>query len=419
VKIDGINYISRSEGVTRQNCRRRRLIENDLDGHGYRLKAGSVPLLGGQGFHSGHALLLGHYSGYKPLDFTPFPDPIAYVLDKVLAEYKSEVLEAGVRSLSDPEVAFTIEEQQTMLEGVMRGWVEYRLPRILEDYSVMEIEQQWLWKLGDGIYLPMRQDAILRRKFDGLLYIMDYKGIPYGDTDSWQLKHESSDQTVLYITALEERTGEPVGGIFYEGLVRGQWKKETAKFSPFSGQKIQMSPYCYGYGNFDGEYPSAENNWANVQGAYTNRKGWGKFRVRDRFTVPEWLEVLKRDAVLPELFISMEPVNPTPEFRQRIRRQRYMNEVRYLTDLEKFNQLREEKGLDHPDTQIHLDLFAEQNNEECPRYGGEYKCPNLPFCTSPGGGLDLFATDEQFVPREPHHDLTGLIPLESLRKKAA
>lgn len=417
MKIDGLHYISRSEGGTRVNCRRRRLIENDLDGHGYRMKASSIPLVGGQGFHSGHAMLLGHYSGIAALDAA---DPVATVLEKVLTDYKNEVLETGVRSLSDPEVEFTIAEQQTMLEGVMRGWVSRRLPVILEEYDVMEIEQQWLWQLGEGIYMPMRQDAILRRKADGLLYILDYKGIPYGDSDSWQKKHEQSDQTVLYITALEERTGEPVGGMLYEGLVRGQWKKETAEYSPYSGMKIQMSPYCYGYGNFDGaEYPSADNNWAGVQAKYTNRKGWMKFRVRDRFEVKEWLQVLERDGVLDDLFISMTPVNPAPEFRQRIRRQRYLNEMRYLDDLAKFEQLRAEKGLDHPDTQIHLDLFAEQNLDECPRYGSSYMCPNIDFCQAPNGGLDLIAQDEQFVPREPHHELTGLIPLDSLRKKAA
>jgi hypothetical protein len=201
--------------------------------------------------------------------------------------------------------------------------------------------------------------------------------------------------------------------------VRGQWKKETAEYSPYSGRKIQMTPYCYGYGNFDGEAPSAENEWKGVQAKYTNRKGWTKFRVQDRFSIPEWLQVLNRDGILAEQFISMTPVNPAPEFRQRIRRQRYLNEVRYLTDLEKFNQLRAEKGLEHPDTQMHLDLFAEQNLDECPRYGSEYTCSMAGFCSAPYGGLDLISEDGEFEPREPHHDLTGLIPLDSLRQRRA
>jgi hypothetical protein len=416
VKIDGLHYIARSDTVTRQACNRRRLLGSELDGTGYSPKAGSVPLLSGDAFHRGFALLLGHYSGLKPLPTDG--DPIEYVLVQVLNDYQLEVLKSGVRNLTEGEVRFTIEEQQTMLEGMMRGWVAIRLPAILEEYEVVEVEQLWLWQLGPGIWMPMRQDAILRRRADGLLFILDYKGIPYGDTDNWQLKHERSDQTVLYITALEERTGEPVGGMLYEGLVRGQWKKETAQFSPFTGKRIQMSAYCYGYGNFDGEPPSAENEYAGVQTKYTNRKGWVKFRVRDRFSVPEWLEVMQRDGELQEQFITMTPVNPSPEFRQRVRRQRYLNEVRYLSDLEKFQELRVTVGLDHPDTLLHLDLFAEQNNEECDRYGGDYRCAFKPFCDAPNGGIDLLPEDENFEPREPHHDLTALIPLETLRKAA-
>jgi hypothetical protein len=414
VKIDGLSYISRSEGVDRLDCRRLRLLGNDLDGTGYRPKAGSIPLLSGDAFHQGLAMLLGHYGGTNPIqvidDFKL--DPVDFVVYNVLEKYKKEVLEAGVRSLDDAEVRFTIEEQQTMLEGMLRGWVEYRLPMILDEYDVVEVEQQWLWQLGPGIWVPLRQDANLRRKDDGMLYILDAKGIPYGDSDDWQLKHETSDQTVLYITALEERTGEPVGGIFYEGLVRGQWKKETAKHSPYHGRKIQMSAYCYGYGNFDGAEPL-------VQSAYTNRKGWEKFRVKDKMSVPEWLEILRKEEVLPELFITMTPVNPPPEFRQRIRRQRYLNEARYLDDLEKFNQLREEKGLDHPDTQIHLDLFAEQNLDRCNKFGKDYRCPFKGFCDAPNGGIDLIAGDESFEVRQPHHDLSDLIPLDSLRTKVA
>lgn len=411
MKISDLHYISRSEGVDRLDCRRLRLLGNDLDGTGYRPRAGSVPLLSGDAFHRGFSRLIAGQD-------------IESTLALVLGDYGKELLEAGVRSLDDDEVRFTIEEQQTMLEGMMRGWVDYRLPRILDEYDVVEIEQQWLWKLGEGIYVPMRQDAILRRKDDGMLYILDYKGIPYGDSDDWQLKHENSDQTVLYITALEERTQEPVGGMIYEGLVRGQWKKETAQNSPYHGRKIQMSPYCYGYGNFD-YGPSRENGWNGVQPQYTNRKGWEKFRVKDHFSVPDWLEVLKRstdklpNGVLPELFITTTPVNPTPEFRQRIRRQRYLNEARYLEDLAKFEELERTKGLDHPDTQIHLDLFAEQNLDRCPRFGGSHLCSMQPYCLSPGGGIDLLRQDESFEKRKPHHDLSDLIPLDSLRSKEA
>jgi hypothetical protein len=417
VKLDNLVYRSRSEGVDRLDCRRLRLLGDDLDGTGYRQKAGSVPLLSGDAFHRGISTLVGHHSGIKTVDLPSGITILDYTVERIISDYRDEVIESGVRNLDEEHVRFTIEEQQTMLEGMLRGWEHYRLPLILEEYEIVETEQQWLWQLGPGIYVPLRQDFNARRRDDGMLYIFDAKGIPYGDSDTWQSKHEYSDQTSLYITALEERTGEPVGGMIYEGLVRGQWKKETAKNSPYHGRKIQMSAYCYGYGNLD-YGPSRENNWEGVQAGYTNRKGWEKFRVKDHFDVTEWLEVLKRDEVLPELFITMIPTNPAPEFRQRIRRQRYLNEARYQDDLDKFEQLLETKGLDHPDTQMHLDLFAEQNMDRCDRFGEDYRCPFKPFCTAPNGGLDMLREDDSFEPRKPHHDLTGLIPLDSLRRAA-
>jgi len=398
---DGRYVSSRSAIVARRDCGRLRLLGTDYNGLGYQVIAGSVPLLSGDHLHRLFARLLGHFSGL--LQLTVRHDPIAVALELTYAEYTEEITESGIRDLDDAEVQFTIREQLTMLEGLARGWVKYRLPHILALYDVVEIEKEWLWELGPGILIPLRLDAVLRRKDDGLLYIMDYKGAAYID-DAWQRIHEQSTQTMLYLEALAERTGEPIGGIFYEGLVRGAWKKDTAESSPWSGRKIQQSPLCYGYRG------PTKDGTIDYQSGYTNRKGWAKFRVADHMPLMAWLEVLEREGKLKEMFITMEPASPAPELRGSIRQEVLLEEQRYIEGLREFNQLQESHGIDDPITITHLALIAGRNTERCYKYGSGSRCQFLDVgCLSPGMGLEALPVDDQFKPRVPHHDVTKLI----------
>lgn len=407
--IDGVYYTTRSDIVARQECGRLRFLSSDFEGQGFALKSGKVPLLGGTHEHALLADIMGHYSGLKVLDGA---DPIAAAVEKVREAYTLEVMEAGITNLTDEDVVFTMQEQLTMIEGVARGFVYYRMPHILDEYDVESVEQQWLWDLGPGIRLPFRLDAILRRKADGVRVIADYKGIPYGD-GGWSRPHENSLQTMLYITALEEHTGERVDGIIYEGLVRGQWKKDTAKpeNSPFSGRRIQQTPYCYGFQNLDGERPVR-------QAKYTSRKGYKKFRVADEvnlgeLTVQGWLDQMIEEAILPELFLTSQLINPAPELRHRIRNQTYVAEARYVEDLLRFEDLKAKYGVDDPRVQEHLDLMAPQITSRCEKFGEDYACGfKAGGCLSPGAGLDTLPEDEEFKVREMHHDLKKVIPLK-------
>lgn len=403
--IDGVYYGSRSAAVDREECPRMRFLGTDYNGTGYSPIAQRVPLIGGIHEHNVLADIVGHYGGIKLLEGA---DPVETALQKVKAAYTEEILEAGIRDLTDAEVVFTMQEQLTMLEGMTRGFVIYRLPRLMEEYDLVETEQEWLWDLGPGVKWPMRVDALYRRKVDGMHIIADYKGIPHGD-DAWQRTHENSKQTMLYITAMEERLGEPIAGVMYEGMVRGYWRTDTAKSSPFFGRRIQQSPYCYGYQNTDGLGSAPVR-----QSAYTNRKGFYKFRVADELPVVEWLEVLIEEGVLPELFIKMEPASPAPELRERIRQQTLLAEQRYIDDLLAFEELRDRWGIEDPRVQAHLDLMAPQHTGRCFKYGQDHRCPFAEpgLCLSPGAGLDSIPNDPLFKQRVPHHDVSKLIPLK-------
>ena len=401
--VEGEYFTSRSNIVDWLDCRRLGFLSEDFNGQGYAPVASRVPLLSGDHIHNALAQTLGHYSGISPIDGN---DPIATVVERITSDYTAEILETGIQDLNDAEVEFTRTEQLVLLEGMLRGWVTYRLPIILDEFDVVEIEHTQLWKLGPGINIPIKRDALLRRKLDGLLGVMDFKGAPFVD-DAWQRTHEQSLQTILYLEATEELLGEATFGIFYEGLVRGYWRKDTAESSPFFGRRIQQSPYCYGYANYDGFEPLR-------QAKYTNRKGFVKFRVADELPVAEWLQLLEKEDILPGLFVTMAPVNPTPEFRGRVRQQLLFQMQRRLSDLNKFNALLAKHGLDHPLVQAQLDLMAPMNTARCYKYGADYRCPFVHACPAPGGGLAEIPESPEFEVRKPHHDLKGIIKLQSI-----
>ena len=377
---------SRSAIVDREECDRLRLLGWELDGTGYQPRSGSVATLSGIHLHEGFSALLG--------DRMSISDSVA----RMLEGYRKDFERAGIRQATgDPE--FVLKEQTWVLELALRGWHMKRYPNFIEEYEVVSTERQWRWQLTDGIVLPLRMDAIVRRHDDGLLHIVDFKGTSTGSND-WMDSHENSRQTTLYITALEEYSGEHVGGMIYEGIIRGGYKTDTAKSSPFYGWKIQQTPYAYAYKLED---PLGMHVW---EPNYTSRKGFVKSVVWDDHTPEQWLKRLDSAGVLDKLFIAGQPVNPPPQLRQSMRRQIAHEEREWFIGLARFNELRQLHGTDlHPEVQEHLEMWAPQKTGRCNKYGEDYKCP---FKAANGvcflqNATELLPEDDYFQRRIPHH----------------
>jgi hypothetical protein len=377
---------SRSAIVDSDECARLRLLGSELDGTGYAPRSGSVATLSGIHIHEGTSSLLTDHD-------------IELATGIMLAGYSAAYDAAGIRQASEEHAESVKVEQMWVLECMLRGWHRKRYPNFMEEYEVMSTERQWRWELAPGITLPFRMDAIVRRRDDNLLHIVDFKGTSNGSSD-WMEGHENSRQTILYLTALEEYTGEHVGGMVYEGLIRGGFKFDGAKMSPYYGRKIQQTPYAYGYRLAD---PNGCDVW---QGEYTSRKGYVKTAAWEHHTPTEWLDQLDREGILEKLFIAGTPVNPPPALRQSMRRQIAHREREWFTGLAKFNELRARHGSDgHPEVQEHLEMWAPQIPSRCNKYGEDYKCPfkaagNLCFLTN---ATELLREDESFQRRIPHH----------------
>lgn len=388
---------SRSAVVAREECNRMRLLEYDLDGHGYVPAQGSVALMSGIHIHEGFAALL------DPLE----PKSLDEAISLMKAAYSADIVSRGLRQVEGEQIERVQREQLFMLECMLRGWVKVRMANFLEEYEVVSVERAWSWPLAPQLILPLRMDAIVRRRADGLLHVPDFKGCSSGDS-MWADTFEMARQTILYLTALEEVTSEGVGGMLYEGVVRGQFRKDTAKSSPFFGQRIQYTPYCYAYKKYD----LKKGEWV-YRPDYTNAKGWEKFFVGDVFTPEQWVDQLEMfqistddtvQSVLSQLFIAGQPLSPPQRIRQSMRRQIANGERQWFSDVTKFHELRATLGWDHPTVQEFLELFAPQITGRCTKYGADHRCAfyNEGFCFLENS-LELIRDDEAFVPRVPHH----------------
>lgn len=391
-----IHLIDRSRVVAREECPRLRYLNYDFDGDGLDSTQMSLPLLSGIAIHSAHARLLAGES-------------LEGVVESTISEYVKEIEAKGLLGLEVTKAV--IKEQSSLLEGMLRVWFAIRMPAILEEYEVESIEQKWDWEMAPGLVERIRMDAILLRRDDGLRHILDYKGMGY-PSEFFMEKQEHDLQTNLYIQALKEKTGEPVGGIIYEGLIRGVFRKDTAKSSPFYGQKIQQSPYTLAYA-LKGEAGTL------YQTEYTSRKGWQKVHTYDEMPMKDWVNHYLLaggdNIILPqELFVVVPPISPPEAELLRTKQQVVFEELQYLDQLERYRAL-VAYAKAPPQTatvagsiveqmaEADLDRFAPYRTNRCFKFGADYGCKFRSICFN--SGAQPLSEDSGFKKRVPHHDV--------------
>lgn len=391
IPLQPVYLTDRSRIVTRGECRRRRYLTYDFDVNGAPLgiqrRSVSLPLLDGSELHEGHALLL---KG----------QPLEKVVAAIRASYAETVHSKGVHGEADPDQL--IREQTSLLEAMLRAFELEWLPRILDEYEVLDIELPRQWEMVPGLKMSLRLDTFLRRRGDNALVTLDYKSMAYM-REGWARKMERSRQTALYTLAASELLGEPVE-IAYLATAKGTRRTDTAKSSPFFEQKIQASPYLYAYA-LRGDVGTV------YQTAYTSKKGYKKIRTYDEMPLADWMDWLwknERDTV-KENFTFIPPLAPTPQQQQRVKALEVREELEYLENVRRYKDMRDralESGNEILLAQAdeYLDLIAAPRNEEnCFKYGAEYACPFESDVCFNEGSLDNVLEDGAFVAREPHH----------------
>lgn len=279
-----------------------------VDLRGYERKSMSLPLSTGgwchkvvQGLFLLHLEELAHYklrllawlmesSSVGNMPQTP-ADIIAIAKIGYLNDVRQRGLSLGLQLDGFiPEEKFverTIAEQAALIEAFGWAFVRVRLPRLLAEYEIVDVEREEYTLLSADVGLQARCDAVLRRREDGRLFVYNLKTSHNPNDQRWRESWLTDQQIMTETLAVERRLGERVYGVIIDGFDKGPrvnvwWHnlkeiREGSSKPPSAGDEkwqAQRSRLLYGYRCED--IPGRPTLY-DFEG--TTRKGWEKFAV--------------------------------------------------------------------------------------------------------------------------------------------
>lgn len=385
---------SRSAVAAFQRCPRLRYwqyeAENSTSTPGWERKALAIPLVTGIYVHQGLEQAL---KGESP----------ASAAGHAKAAYLGEVEKRGLAVEEGSDEQAVIEEQAAHVEALVLAWCRVRLPKWLEEYELVEVEAEDRVPLSEDVVLAVRADAIVRRKYDHRMFVVNFKTVGTAD-ERWLRGWEVDMQLMTELLAAERRHGHEFGGVIIEGLIKGRRMPEKDSDGNVKGYR-DSSPLLYGY-KCDADPPLVPLQY---QWEYTKRKGWYRF--------PTWREPFQGSVAgfgnvsyeasrlspieywinwLPEEVVEAQFTVVPPIMRDE---QKIESKVVQIATMEK--QIR--AGVLAVESGVSLDATFPQNEHSCVYPS---KCAMYDMCftgnvASDPGGSGLY------VPRTDHHAPQG------------
>lgn len=183
-------YTDRSRYLEAQRCLRARWYGYEIGRDAAANRPGgitkaalSIPLSTGTYVHVGVTDLLDWVN--SGLQSNEWPDATNRAVNNALSLYRDEATARGLDIDTPSELAETINEQSALIEALIRAWALNRLPALLAEYEVVEVEAEkvlpfeyaWGSNPGEGsaIHFQSRADALLRKRDDGSLVVYSLK----------------------------------------------------------------------------------------------------------------------------------------------------------------------------------------------------------------------------------------------------
>lgn len=299
------HYFDRSRLETSFKCPRREYWEYYYDGKGLQPVKLNQHLAFGGAVHECIAAILSYC---KDLDMLLGMEQVNMrirvaqnALRKEFTEsrgFQSEpVLEEGF----DGQLVQVTEDQSwlidhycDLLEGLVVGWCLVRLPLLMQQYKVVQVETEEQLQLSPELVFMSRPDAIFERRTDGALVILSLKTVSQVNA-MWLENFKTDQQTISEVLPVEARLGREVAGVQIEGLVKGAARTEWPKGS---GHFHHSSPLVWGYRKEEGGLQDewkAQFEWKDELG--NNRrlgKGWNRQRIATNYPggIAEWVGYL-------------------------------------------------------------------------------------------------------------------------------
>jgi hypothetical protein len=312
-------------GVGQRDCAMERYLGYHTGSHGtgYRRTAAAVPLATGGAVHRGMQFLgewILEWQTVNPLRrLVNVPDEvIAWAASEAASEYEHKARTRGLElTKTDLDAATAVEqlilEQRTLIEALVWVYAIVRLPYMLSEYKLLNVEFEetpvldCTCGLGDWVGASEHHAArgctgiVVQGRGDFLWQALNAPDIVYEEFKTkatpnygWEQSFEHSGQLLLNMEAATKRLGREVSSAFVPVLYKG--KRDRTNRDDKSTPKIQQSPLVYGW--YD---PGGLNREPEWQARYKWWDDWGKGHTLPKTYVrtPIWNEA-----------VPLQPINP-------------------------------------------------------------------------------------------------------------
>ena len=434
---NGLRLVDRSRNLSYNDCNRRRFLGYEWGGTGLSKIKATIPLFIGSCVHTGRArLLLG--------------DDADQAVRVAVAEYDDELKRRGLELEPGEDAMYVADESEALIEALVRVYALVALPRLLEEYEVLEVEREDLWRdFAPGIGWMSRADALLLHKETQDLYVDSLKTAAQWDSRT-DRQNQHDVQGLSEVAAIEDRLarwwnllhGRIAASAEYKADMRNEISdRMEALLDPLEGPpRILGVKMVYLLKGRREQYPEDSGHWQTsshllrgwmregVTGqefawrykwfgpdtypdsgklcGHTLGKGWKRFNTWEaNGGVKAWIDLLATGSVQPDAGNPFEQVvyEPQPYYRQQQdmddwHQQAAAQELRIMTDAAVVENVRTRLT---PDGLRHAlnDCFP-QNRHSC-----DYpsKCQFQEICFGDNSMLTNPLGSGLYERRQPHH----------------
>ena len=290
------------------HCQRDRYLSYHAGPHGYgwAKRAQSIPLVTGMSLaqiqEALHRQIL--------VDNGMVPDEATYYrwIQQAVAAYQKVVADRGLSNVVDAtELALRTREQLTLLEGLAWVWYYVGLPALLEQWTILGVEDEETSVLGctcglgdrlgtpeehdargcNGIVYMTRGDLICQAKDGSARYSYHEFKAPSETNINTDAAWEYRVQLLSGVIGAEDRRGIRIDEIWVQQLIKGKRQSEwDAEQGKAVGPKYQNSPLVYGWRR-PANPPLQAEDW-RVKHKYVDELGKNRKLTKDYARTPIW-----------------------------------------------------------------------------------------------------------------------------------
>jgi hypothetical protein len=486
----GVNnriYTDRSRTLEFQRCPRARYLQYEHRGRGIVPARLNVPLTVGTWVHVGLGNLLtqsmqtptlGEFNLEAGTMATSVTVDVDLAVKEALAGYDEQVSSRGLNLEANADLNYVYSEQRALIEAMIRAYALRQLPRLLEEYMVLEVEREDEFPLGivastgdqpfdydpHTLHWMSRADGLLLHRRDGDLYVLSYK-----TAANWDARKESENnhdmQGLSEVVAVEKRLvriwermrvvrdyanrlGVPfdrfvgmhpalvdllsrpeppkVQGVKMEFLLKGERRRDK-----YTDRWLQYSPLVRAWRQRgitpDDDKYSWRYEWEEIDentGLTRTRrlgKGWEPFYAWElEGGVKEWVAKLARNEVQPEAGDCLEGqfVLPIPYFRHADDMARWQRQVRWQETENARASIQIRQTIEKHGFAAAEELLDQAYPQHTRACDWPVRCAYQEICFGSPDVLEGALESGMFVWRQPHHE-PELIQITAAAEAAA